>query len=49
MNEGDHFGEIALIKNVTRTLAVRALSDVKLLAMSRAAFNRILGSIKDYL
>lgn len=50
LTAGDHFGEIALIKNVTRTLSVRALTnEVKLLALSSEAFARILGSIRDYL
>ena len=47
---GAHFGEIALLKNVKRTLSVRATSDnLKLLALSKEAFERILGSIRDYL
>lgn len=37
------------MKNVKRTLSVRAVTDVKLLALSREAFKRILGSIRDYL
>lgn len=50
MSEGDHFGEVAIIKNVKRTLSVRVCSDqAKLLVMSREAFERILGSIKDLL
>ena len=47
---GAHFGEIALLKNVMRTLSVKATSDsLKLLVLSNEAFERILGSIKDYL
>jgi len=47
---GAHFGEIALLKNVKRTLSVKATSDnLKLLALSKEAFERILGSIRDYL
>jgi hypothetical protein len=38
------------MKNVKRTLSVRAISEeLKLLVLSREAFQRILGSIKDYL
>ena len=44
-----HFGEIALINNVTRTLSVRASSKAKLLSLKREAFDRILGSIKQFL
>lgn len=47
---GSHFGEIALLKNVKRTLSVRATSDnLKLLVLSKEAFERILGSIRAYL
>lgn len=50
LGKGDHFGEIALIKDEKRTLSVRADSEkVKLLALNREAFNRILGSIENYL
>ena len=46
LNEGDHFGEIALIKNVRRTLATRAgQQPAKLLCLTRSTFNRVLGSI----
>ena len=39
-----------MIKNVKRTLSVRATSDnLKLLVLSKEAFERILGSIRDYL
>ena len=47
---GSHFGEIAILKNVRRTLSIRASSDnLKLLVLSKEAFERILGSIRDYL
>lgn len=49
LGEGDHFGEVAILKSVKRTLSVRAVTDVKLLALSKVAFHRILGSIRDYL
>lgn len=48
--KGEHFGEIALINQVKRTLSVVAKSDtVKLLALNRESFNRILGTIDRYL
>jgi CRP-like cAMP-binding protein len=47
--DGDHFGEIAILKNVKRTLSVRTVTDVKLFVLSRDAFTRILGNIRDYL
>ena len=46
LSEGNHFGEVALINNVKRTLAVKATSNCKLLSLTRSAFTRILGSIK---
>lgn len=50
LTQGDHFGEIALIRNVRRTLAVRACEHgSKLWSLNRAAFTRILGSIKQKL
>lgn len=38
LNEGSHFGEVAILKNVKRTLSVRAVSGLKLLVLSRKAF-----------
>lgn len=50
LGQGNHFGEIAIINGVKRTLSVRVVSEkVKLLALTREAFNRILGNIKAYL
>jgi cAMP-dependent protein kinase regulator len=50
LSAGSHFGEIAIIKGVRRTLSVRVSGDrVKLLVLTRDTFNRILGSIKAYL
>ena len=50
LSQGEHFGEIALIKNVRRTLAARSAHlPVKLLSLTRSTFNRILGSIKQFL
>lgn len=50
LNSGESFGEIAIIRNVKRTLTVKVLSDsCKLLVMSRDSFTRVLGSIEDKL
>ena len=51
LKPGENFGEIALINDVKRTLSVRATATkpVKLLSLDLATFNRILGSIKQYL
>lgn len=51
LKKGDHFGEIALINNVRRTLSVRSSANcqTQLLSLTRSTFNRILGSIKKFL
>lgn len=49
LGEGDHFGEVAILKNVKRTLSIRATNSLKLLVLTREAFSRILGSIRDFL
>lgn len=50
MERGDHFGELALINDIKRTLSIKVSSDnCKVLALQRAAFNRILGTILKYL
>ena len=50
LGAGAHFGEIALINGVKRTLSVRVTSELaKLLLLTRDTFTRILGSIKAFL
>jgi len=50
LGTGAHFGEIALINGVKRTLSVRVSSErAKLILLTRDAFTRILGSIKGFL
>lgn len=50
LTSGDHFGELALINDIKRTLSIRCGSQkVKLLSLDRASFNRILGQIDQYL
>jgi len=38
MGPGDHFGEISLIRQIPRTLTVRAVTDVDVLAIKAGAF-----------
>ena len=50
LNIGEHFGELALINNIKRTISVRVKTDsCKVLALGRDSFNRILGDISNYL
>jgi cAMP-dependent protein kinase regulator len=50
LSRGDHFGELALINNVKRSLSIKVFSDTcKVLALGREVFNRILGNIRKYL
>ena len=51
LGKSEHFGEIALINNVRRTLSVRANSKTgaQLLSLERDTFDRILGTIKQFL
>ena len=48
LGKGAHFGEIALIQNVKRTLSIRAKSaETRLFVLSREAFERIVGTISS--
>ena len=49
LTAGESFGEVALINNVKRTMSVRSVGESEMLSLTRAAFTRILGSIKKYL
>jgi ATP-binding cassette subfamily B protein len=41
LSDGDHFGEIALMKSVARTASIEALSHTSCLSLSRERFKRL--------
>ena len=45
MGPGDHFGEIALIRRIPRTLTVRAVTDVDVLAIKAGAFASLFAGV----
>lgn len=47
--EGDYFGEIALIKNTVRQASIKTSSKCKLMSIDRESFKRLLGPIGDIL
>lgn len=47
MHEGQYFGERALLTNEPRAATVRAVGTLKVAAMARDAFERLLGELKD--
>jgi cAMP-dependent protein kinase regulator len=50
LKRGDHFGELALINNKSRSLSIRVSSpECRLLKLDRDTFIRILGSIETNL
>lgn len=44
LEEGDYFGEIALIKNFKRTATIKTVTDCQFLVLSQAEFNLIIKS-----
>ena len=47
INEGGHFGELALLSSELRTASVRASTHTKVLTLSRHDFERHLGHLED--
>lgn len=47
--EGDYFGEIALIKNTVRQASIKTSTSCKLMWIDRESFKRLLGPIGDIL
>ena len=47
MREGDFFGERALLTNEPRAATVKAVGEVRVAALSKDAFERLLGDVKD--
>jgi ATP-binding cassette subfamily B protein len=44
LGDGDHFGEIALLKSVPRTATLKTLSHTSCLSLSRDRFNHLVAS-----
>jgi len=49
LGPGSYFGELALLNNDVRAATVRALSPARVLAVDRATFNRVFGSLRESL
>ena len=49
LQPGNHFGEMALMNNVKRTLSVRSVGDSTCLSLKKECFQVILGSIEKQL
>ncbi|GGG01778.1 multidrug ABC transporter ATP-binding protein [Paenibacillus albidus] len=49
LQDGDHFGEMGLLRNIPRTATVRALSNSTLLSLEREAFERMLSRYQQML
>ncbi|RHY35718.1 hypothetical protein DYB25_014201, partial [Aphanomyces astaci] len=47
MSSGDHFGELALLKDDTRSATCVSTTDVQLLVLSRDHFSAMLGSLQE--
>jgi len=47
LNDGSYFGEIALMTSKPRQATVRAEGTMKVLALDRATFTRVLGNMED--
>jgi cAMP-dependent protein kinase regulator len=47
LNTGNYFGEVALMTNKARQATVKAEGELKVLALDRATFTRVLGNMED--
>jgi ATP-binding cassette, subfamily B, bacterial len=47
LQDGDHFGEIALLHRVVRTASVRTLTPCIFLALQRGQFDRLLARVPN--
>ena len=45
--EGDYFGEIALLKDCTRQASIVAQTDCKVLSIDRATFKRLINNLDE--
>jgi len=47
LQDGDHFGEIALLRNVPRTASIRTLTPCVMVSLPRGQFTNLVGSSAD--
>jgi cAMP-dependent protein kinase regulator len=48
-NEGEYFGEIALVRDMPRQASVKCMTDCRLVSIERDAFKRMFGPIEEIL
>jgi len=48
-NEGDYFGELALVRNIKRQATISAETDAVVVYLDKETFNRLMGPIEELL
>lgn len=48
-NEGDYFGEIALVRNTSRQASVKCVTNTRVVCIDRDSFKRMFGPIEEIL
>ena len=49
LGKGSHFGEIALLNDMSRTMTVKATTDVRVLCIDKASFVKVAGPLRKNL
>ena len=47
--EGDYFGELSLLHDISRQASVKSLTRVRVVSINRDSFKRMLGNFEDIL